>query len=98
VTATRCLPLLLAGMTMVVLFANARPAAKKKHRLEREHRALVDRYRENARREAELAATTEALREDPFVVERTCAEVWAARPSGALTFGEVLDGRMRLED
>ena len=78
------LPFLLGGMTLVVLLANAVPAAQRKHRLQAEQRELVERYRAELVRHERLAATVHALRSDPFFVERAYAETWCVAPDGAI--------------
>ncbi|MEM8886239.1 MAG: hypothetical protein AAGD14_19425 [Planctomycetota bacterium] len=91
--ATRLLPFLLAGMTLVVLFANALPAAQHKHRLQKEERELVEAYREARDRQVHLAAEAHALRHDPFYVERVVAETWCVSPDGAVPLAEPSEDR-----
>jgi len=83
-TATRFLPFLLGGMTLIVLFANALPAAKLKHRLQVEQRKLVEQFQEGAKRQRLLVAEIDALRNDPFYIERVCTETWRVAPEGAI--------------
>ena len=83
-TATRYLPFLLGGMTLIVLFANALPAAKRKHRLQVEQRKLVEQFQEGAERQRKLVAEIDALRNDPFYIERVCTETWRMAPEGAI--------------
>jgi len=89
VSATRFLPFLLGGLTLIVLFANALPAAQRKHRLQREHRELVDRCLAAIHERDELALTIEALRHDAFTIERVCAETWCVAPDGAISLRDL---------
>ena len=90
-TPTRFLPFLLAGMTLIVLFANALPAAQRKHRLQIEQRELLEEFREGAELQQHLVAEIEALRNDPFYIERVCAETWHVAPEGAIALDAVLN-------
>ena len=92
-TATRFLPFLLGGMTLIVLFANALPAAHRKHRLQREQRILIDEFRVGAALQQRLRQQVAALRDDPFYIERTCAETWCIAPDGAIAMDSVLRPR-----
>ena len=88
--ATRFLPALLAGMTLVMLFGNALPAAQRKHRLQiEEHKLLRERGAE-FRRGNRLAAERAALQGDAFYQERTYSETWATIPTGAIEFSAVV--------
>jgi len=84
------LPFLLGAMTLVVLFANAMPAAQRKQRLRAVQRELVERYRAEARRHERLTATVHALRSDPFFIERAYAETWCVAPPGARALDAVV--------
>ena len=80
-------------MTLIVLFANALPAAHKKHRLQHEIGNLVEDFRVGARRQRRLTAEINALKNDPFYIERVCAETWCVAPEGAIRFETVLRPR-----
>ena len=82
--AARCLPVLLAGITLIVLLGNALPAAHRKHRLQREERRLLGDYRDEARRHDRLLAERAALQDDPFYLERLYTRTWAKTPDGAI--------------
>ena len=94
-TATRLLPFLLGGMTLIVLFANALPAARQKHRLQRAQRILIDEYHVGAALHQRLLKEVVALRHDPFYIERTCAETWCVAPDGTIALDVVLRRNLR---
>lgn len=84
--ASRILFPLLAGMTLLLLGANAVPSVHRKHLLRTERERLE---REVLREEGEglrLKAELLALAHDPFYVERTLIETWKGVPQGATPF------------
>jgi hypothetical protein len=86
VKASRALFPLLAGMTLLLLGANAVPTVQRKHLL-REERLRLERAILREEREAErLLAEIDALRHDPFYVERLLLETWKGVPKGATPF------------
>lgn len=84
--AARFLPPLLAGATLILLGANALPTAKRKHRLQEEQTRLVRELRSEDRRMNALVLEIEALRGDPFYLERMLIETWGGMPEGAEAF------------
>jgi len=80
----RILPPLLAGATLILLASNALPTVLRKHRLQRERHRLVKELRLEQERSARLRAEIEALRGDPFYLERVALETWGGTPSGAV--------------
>jgi len=86
----RVLPPLLAGATIVLLAANALPASMRRHALQRELRRMQERIRcaedENARLREEL----QAIREDPFVLERFACEAWNLLPPGTVRYRDAV--------
>ncbi|HEX5139131.1 MAG TPA: hypothetical protein VFY93_19335 [Planctomycetota bacterium] len=84
---TRILPFLLAGMTLVLVGANALPTVQRKRLLREERRRLEREVSEEERAGLRLAAELEALGSDPFYIERLVVETWNGVPQGATPFG-----------
>jgi len=84
VKAARLTAPLLAAATLILIGANALPTVCRKHCLLRE-RARLERELETERaRGARLEAEVDALRNDPFYVERLFVETWHVPPPGAI--------------
>jgi hypothetical protein len=83
---SRLLPYLLAGMTLLLVGANALPTVQRK-RVLRDERRRLERVLADEEREGErLAAEVDALGNDPFYVERMVVETWNGVPQGATPF------------
>ena len=96
--ATRCLPVLLASITLIVLLGNALPAAQRKHRLQREEQRLLGEHRDEVQRRDRLLAERAALRNDPFYLERLYTRTWAKTPEGAIPLATVLSPTPKYEE
>lgn len=96
---SRLLPYVLAGMTVLLVGANALPTVQRKQVLREERRRIERELREEERAGDRLAAEVEALATDPFYVERMVVETWNGVPQGATPFGalEVRDAVVRAE-
>lgn len=92
--AARFLPPLLAGATLILIGANALPTAIRKHRLQDERIRLVRKLRQEEDRVQRIAAEIDALKKDPFYIERVLIETWGGAPEGARAFytNEAIDG------
>jgi cell division protein FtsB len=88
VSVARFLPPVLAAATLLLLGANAIPAAQRKHALQRERLRLDAQLREAEAENLRLRAELAALREDPFVLERYACEAWRRLPPGTVRFEE----------
>jgi heme exporter protein D len=84
--ATRFLPPLLAGMTLLLVGANAFPSVVRKHVLREERRKLERELRAEVRKGQQLEAELDALAHDPFYLERLVVETWKGLPRGATPF------------
>ncbi|MCK6461098.1 MAG: hypothetical protein L6Q95_14545 [Planctomycetes bacterium] len=96
---SRLLPHLLAGMTLLLVGANALPTVGRKQVLREERRRIERELRAEEALGARLAAEVEALATDPFYVERMVVETWNGVPQGATPFAElqVRDAVVRAE-
>ena len=88
--AARFLPPLLAGVTLVLLGANALPTILRKHRLQREEQRLVRELRREDAAAARLRLEVEALATDPFYLERVLVETWGGAPEGTVPFHRLI--------
>ena len=77
------LPAVLAGATLILLGANALPTTIRRKRLEKEFRRLSGKLEREHDRGAWLRLEIDALRHDPFYLERTLIETWNGIPEGA---------------
>jgi len=84
--AARFLPPLLAGATLLLLCANALPSTHRRQVLRRERERLLRQLEEEETVGRRLRAEVEALRADPFYIERTLLETWRGVPRGAVPF------------
>ncbi len=84
--ASRFLPPLLAGMTLLLLGANAVPSMQRKQLLREERRRLERELKVEEREGARVLAEVDALVHDPFYVERVLVETWHGVPQGAKPF------------
>ena len=81
---------LLAAATLLLVGANALPSIERKRVLGGEiERLEVELGKEEARRDR-LRAEIEALRGDPFYLERVYLETWVKDPVGAVRFDAAL--------
>jgi hypothetical protein len=87
--ASRCLPLVLGGMTLIVLLGNALPTSQRKHRLQRVRRVLLKQTRDESARTIRVNAEIAAMRDDAFYIERLYSEAWRIAPQGAILLNEV---------
>jgi hypothetical protein len=96
---SRLLPYLLAGMTLLLVGANALPTMERKQVLKEERRRLEGELRAAEREGERLEGEVLALGNDPFYVERMVVRTWNGIPQGALPFGplEVHDAVVRAE-
>ena len=81
--ATRFLPPLLAGATLILLGSNAIPTALRKHRLHAERTRLLNEFRHEQARAVRLKEEIRALEHDPFYVERLLVESLNMLPQGS---------------
>ena len=84
--ASRVLPPVLAGMTLLLLGANAVPSMQRKQLLREERRRLERELKREEREGARVLAEVDALVHDPFYVERVLVETWHGVPQGATPF------------
>jgi len=85
-STARCLPPILAAATLLLLGANALPSVQRKHLLQEERRRLERELSEEERVARRLTVEVEALRHDPFYLERVFVETWQGVPQGAVPF------------
>jgi hypothetical protein len=90
--ASRCLPFVLGGMTLIVLLGNALPTAKRKHRLQHERRVLLLQTARESERSVRLGAEIAAMQGDAFYVERLYTRAWGVAPEGAISLSELNAG------
>lgn len=89
--ARRFLAPVLLGATLLLLGANAVPALLKERRLESEvSRLKGDLARERTRGDG-LRARLNALRNDPYYVERLYRRTWNAPPEHAIAWSQLVD-------
>lgn len=87
--AAKILPPVFAGMTLVLLATNAVPAGRQRQRLREEERKLGAILQLERERGQALRAELEALRQDPFVLERWLIETWKGVPQGAIPYEQL---------
>ena len=87
--AAKILPPVFAGMTLVLLASNAVPASQQRQRLREEERKLEAILQLERERGQALRAELEALRQDPFVLERWLVETWKGIPQGAIPYEQI---------
>jgi hypothetical protein len=83
VTGSRLLTPFLAGVTLILIVANALPTSLRKKRLLEEAARLRVELRLERDRVARLAAEVDALRNDPWYRERLAVATWRTTPPGA---------------
>jgi len=88
VRAGQFLAPLLAGVTILLLICNVLPASTRRHRLVSDHRQLVRELAVERARAQRLLAEIDALKNDPFVLERVLVETWNEVPAGALEWDD----------
>jgi hypothetical protein len=86
-------PPLLASATIILVLANALPSARRKHLLQEERQRLVQDLERERARERSLLMEVEALRSDPFYLERVTVDTWGTDPEGAVPFYSAADLR-----
>ncbi|MHC4224038.1 MAG: hypothetical protein ACYSX0_05110 [Planctomycetota bacterium] len=84
--AARFLTPVLAGATLILIFSNALPTVRRKHRLQEEKRRLVMELEEEQKRARRLQAESRALKTDRFYLQRLLIDIWKAKPKGAIRF------------
>ena len=82
--ASRFATPLLFGATLILLCANALPAALHKHRLQDEMRRVTRDLQREVERAERLQQESDAARTDPFYLERLTVETWKGVPPGAI--------------
>ena len=87
--AAKILPPVFAGMTLVLLATNALPAGRQRQRLREEERRLETILQLERGRGQALRSEVEALRQDPFVLERWLVETWKGVPQGAIPYEQI---------
>ena len=87
--AAKILPPVFAGMTLVLLATNALPAGRQRQRLREEERRLEAILQLERERGQALRSEVEALRQDPFVLERWLVETWKGVPQGAIPYEQI---------
>ena len=87
--AAKILPPVFASMTLVLLATNALPAGRQRQRLREEERRLEAILQLERERGQALRSEVEALRQDPFVLERWLVETWKGVPQGAIPYEQI---------
>ena len=87
--AAKILPPIFASMTLVLLASNAVPAGRQRQRLREEEKRLEAVLQLERERGQALHAEVEALRKDPFVLERWLVETWKGVPQGAIPYEQI---------